>query len=160
MRAGFVEYEPVRPLQTKVRRIFVTPQIAILLSGKGDVNLMFPSVDAERLVSKFCNGWLVSVSRKSKPTELEQLENLDDVWAMCFRKPAPGWRVFGRFLDKNVFVGLAAHDRYELVPKLTYHAKAKAIIADWDRLLPGVSPLRSKKLQDYLGQGYYDYDQG
>lgn len=63
----------------------------------------------------FAAGHLVTVSRRSAPgVDLEQLEDQDEVWSLCFRRPRPGWRLLGRFLERDVFVGLRLYERHFL----------------------------------------------
>jgi len=47
---------------------------------------------------------LIGDPSKQKP-DIERLSGLDEAWVMCFRRPLPGWRLFGRFVAKNIFVG-------------------------------------------------------
>ena len=149
--AGFVEYESPRPIAAKQRQVFLDANVARLLSGDDAIAAMFPSVEAERLLSTFCKGHLVTVSAKRKRSDLEKLIGLDEAWALCFRKPKPGWRVFGRFIEPNVFVGLRAYDRIDLGSvKGRYDALAQAMIDDWNDVLPDVPPLRASEISGYL----------
>jgi hypothetical protein len=51
----------------------------------------FPHLCTDLIVGRFVEGHFLIVSRKSaKYVDLEQLEDLDEVWALCFRKPRPG----------------------------------------------------------------------
>lgn len=149
--AGFAEYESPRPIAVKQRRVFLHADVSRLLSGDEAIAAMFPSVEAERVLSTFCKGHLVSVSATGKRSDLEQLVGLDEAWALCFRKPKPGWRVFGRFIEPNVFVGLRQYDRIDLgSAKGRYGELAQAMIEEWDRILPDVPPLRASAMSGYL----------
>jgi hypothetical protein len=148
--AGFAEYESPRPIAFKQRRVFLHADVALLLSGDEAIAAMFPSVEAERLLSTFCKGQFVSVSATGKRSDLEHLIGLEEAWALCFRRPKPGWRVFGRFIEPNVFVGLRAYDRNELGRTSRYHAFAQAMIDEWDRILPDVPPLRAAGISGYV----------
>ena len=78
---------------------------------------------------------------------------------MCFREPAPGWRLFGRFAGKNVFVGTILKDRHECGGRKSYTRIAQRMISEWDQKLPVVHGV---KWQDYLGwtvQDVYEYDE-
>ncbi len=88
--------------------------------------------------------------------DLERLEGLDEVWVMCFRRPRPGWRLMGRFLAERCFVAIRAYDRHELGGKRAYEAKAKAMIADWDALLPDTAPFRDDTVGNYVGGVWRD----
>jgi hypothetical protein len=148
--AGFAEYESPRPIAFKQRRVFLSADVVQLLSGDEAIAAMFPSVEAERLLSTFCKGHLVTMSETRKVSDVEKLMDLDEAWAFCFRRPRPGWRVFGRFIEPSVFVGLRAYDRDELGPSRQYHAFAQAMVDEWDRILPDVPPLRAAAMSGYV----------
>jgi hypothetical protein len=131
--------------------VFLHADVALLLSGDEAIAAMFPSVEAERLLSTFCKGNLVTVSETAKTSDVEKLMGLDEAWAFCFRKPRPGWRVFGRFIEANVFIGLRAYDRIDLGSAIgRYGAMAQAMIDEWDRILPDVPPLRAAGISGYV----------
>lgn len=149
--AGFVEYESPKPIVFKQRRVFLHADVAALLSGEASIKAMFPNVEAERVLSTFCKGHLISVSAARKRSDLEKLVGLDEAWALCFRKPKPGWRVFGRLIEPSIFVGLRAYDRDDLgSAKGRYGAMAQAMIDEWDRILPDVPPLRAATMSGYV----------
>lgn len=148
--AGFVEYQSPRPLRERRRKLFLAPKVADLLNGIGAIEAMFPSVEAERLLSTFEAGLMVTVSTAGKRSEVERLNYLDEVWSVGLRKPKPGWRLFGRFVAQDVLVIISAHDRYDLGRTSHYHSVAAAMIGDWDQLLPDVPPLRASSLTGYL----------
>jgi hypothetical protein len=156
---GFVEYESPRPRVDRKRRIFVAPKIAALLNGDGAIDAMFPSVEAERVLSTFVAGYLVTLSRKGAKSDLEQLIGLDEVWALCFRKPRPGWRLFGRFVAQDVLVLTKAYDRHELGGKTNYHRLAEAVIAEWESCFSGIPPYRASEVTGYLTGGVRNVDE-
>ena len=78
---------------------------------------------------------------------------------MCFRKPAPGWRLFGRFPAKNVFVGIYLKDRHECGGRNNYVTHAINAIAEWDRLLEDVPFIRGATLGDYIDWSATDVDE-
>jgi len=138
----------------------VPSEVDDLLEGKRLVDTGFPETLADQVIGRFIAGHLIRVSRKSKSNvDLEQLEGLDEIWALCFRKPKPGWRVFGRFLEKDLFVGLRAHDRHEFGSRFSFSGKASGILSDWEELFGTIPPLRSDKLSDYLSGVYVDVDE-
>ena len=50
--------------------------------------IIFPHYEADFIMSKFMHGHVVSISSKmGVKADLELLEGVDEVWAMCFRKP-------------------------------------------------------------------------
>jgi len=106
-----------------------------LLDG-GGVSLSFPDWEAEKVIGLYGARWLMMVSLSGRPRtgvepDLERLEGLDEVWALCFRRPRPGWRVFGRFLQRDLFIGLLAYDRVVLNGGPTYSTRAAAVAPQW-----------------------------
>jgi hypothetical protein len=159
LRLGFVERVPLRPLANPARSLLLKPEIRDILDGS-DVRLGFPHREADKIVGRYVAGYLLSVTRKSaEDADLEQLEDLDDVWALCFRRPRPGYRVLGRFLERDMFVGFRLYDRHTLDGKKVYTARAAEIIHDWKRDFGSIDPLRSKDLTAYLGGVFRDVDQ-
>jgi hypothetical protein len=149
---------PLRPLGDEKRHLLVTPEINALLDGNL-VRVLFPDVSAEALIGKFVAGYLVTVSRqitKKKP-DVEQIVGADEVWALCARKPPPGWRILGRWHKQDVFIALRSWSKTKLFanyPKATHE-----VIADWQQLL-GAEPVhRGQVVGDYLGGVFRDVDQ-
>jgi hypothetical protein len=148
--------------------LLVTQEIADLLDGER-VSSGFPDAVADVVVGKFLAGQSVTASvrwlalpnayrkRFEKNLEFERLEGIDEVWAVCFRKPKPGWRLFGRFLQPDVFAAIAAHDRRDLAPASKYAERALQAIEQWNKLgLP--APHRGTKVGDYLDGAIFDVD--
>jgi hypothetical protein len=134
------------------RRIFVKPEINELIAGRVLSNPEFPSGEANFEIGKFVKGYIVGVSRKySGRGELKQLSGLHEAWAFCFRRPSPGWRMFGRFAQKNIFVGFSCIPREQAGDILRYNEQAKAMISEWDILFPGIAPFSAPNFEDYLG---------
>ena len=80
----------------------------------------------------------------------------DEVWALCPRKPPPGWRILGRFYERDVFVALRAWDKHRLFSN--YALAATEVIEDW-RTLFGEQPAhRGTNLTDYLSGVVNDVD--
>jgi len=118
------------------------------------LNTGFPDYKADAQTTIFAAGQLVRVSlvgdpQKKKP-DLELLTDLDEAWAMCFRKPRPGWRLFGRFVDRNVFIGLCLVDRNQMKGFRAYGQIAQNMIDKWNRDFSSLHPVRSNSLADYL----------
>lgn len=150
LKVGFVERDALRSTHPKARALVVIPRIGELLDGE-DISLGFPNVAADVIVGRYLAGHLVTVSRKSAAdVDLEKLENVDEMWALCFRRPRPGWRLFGRFLEKDLFVGLRLYDRNTLGNIPTYTKYAEETINDWKDKFGPIEPLRSNDLADYL----------
>jgi hypothetical protein len=133
------------------RELYVTPTIADLLNG-GTPSLGFPHVGADQLVARYIAGFLVTVAVPYKPkclADLERLDDVDEVWALCFRRPRPGWRLLGRFLWREKFIGLRLYDRHEL-PGKVYGESAEAVTKDWEAMFENEEPLRGSVASDYL----------
>lgn len=156
-----VERKPLRPDSPHVRRLFVTPEIAHLLDGKRP-NSGFPHYAADADIARYMASHLVFVSltgnSKPKP-DLERLRDLDEVWAFCLRKLPPGWRIFGRFWEKNVFIGLSAYNRHDLGSAKRYGLKASPIPRDWEAIIGDAPPHRGNAVGDYVTEVYRDVDQ-
>ena len=76
----------------------------------------FPHIEADKVIGRYIAGHLSFVTRKSaKDADLEQMEGLDDVWALCLRKPRPGYRLLGRFLNRTCSSAFAYMTAIELV---------------------------------------------
>jgi hypothetical protein len=89
--------------------------------------------------------------------ELERLDELDEVWAMCFRKPAPGWRLFGRFIEKDTFLGLRAFDRHVLANRNSYRTAAADIeLTIWREFCGDTPPHRGGEISDYITGPFID----
>ena len=134
------------------RHLLVTPEIDALLDGRVCFGL-FPEVAAETLIGTFSAGWLLTVTRrmpkKKERPDLEQIVDQDEIWALCIRKPPPGWRILGRWYEKNVFIGLRAWDKHKLARH--YPKASQEVIDDWQERF-GAQPVhRGDKLDDYVG---------
>jgi hypothetical protein len=159
LRLGFVVRVPLRPIPEPRRSLLLKPEIQDILDGT-NVRTGFPHIEADKVVGRFVAGHLLCVTRKSaEDADLEQLENLDEVWALCFRKPRPGYRLLGRFLERDMFVGFRLYDRHTLDGKKVYSARAAEIIDTWKRDFGSFGPLRSKHLSAYLSGVVRDVDQ-
>lgn len=145
-----VRRQPLKPLAEKQpRQLYVTQEITDLLDGKTQFGL-FPNVEAERIIGIFSAGHLIRVSgelTKKKPN-LERLEGFDDVWCLCIRRPPPGWRLLGRFLDKDRLVLTRAWPKNKLAKN--YEKAAKEVIADWEKISGGAEPFRRPDIEEYL----------
>lgn len=160
--AGFVEHELIVPLKPgeKKRRLWLSPDVAKLLSGQKNPDAGFPHVSADRDVGRFGRGYIVSVSRRQgSRAEFKWLKQHDEAWVYSFRKPPPGWRILGRFARKSWFVGLCYYEREELADLATYNARISDMIGQWEATFPGVEPHRGKGFEDYLGEMHRNDDE-
>jgi hypothetical protein len=123
-----------------------------------DQHLGFPERLADRLIGTFIAGHYIRLSQKSaRDADLEKLERVDEVWALCFRAPRPGWRLLGRFVVPGVFAGLKLYDRHELGEIPTYTTKARGIVTEWNAQI-GIEPFRANDLGTYVGGVFRDVD--
>lgn len=154
-----LEREPLRPMPSATRRyVLVTPQIDALLDGHVEFGV-FPDWEMEKLIGKFSARYLVTVSRQimDKKPDVEQIVGCDEVWALCPRKPIPGWRILGRWYEKDVFVALRPWPKGKLFRN--YPVAAQEVIDDWVDLFGQQQPHRGNEVEDYLSQVYHDVDQ-
>jgi hypothetical protein len=155
-----LEREPLRPLsdpKDQKRFILVTPQIDALLDGHTMYGA-FPTHDAEVLVGRFAAGYLLVSRKKTKlQPQVERLENQDEVWALCIRRPKPGWRILGRFYEANVFVAFRAWDKHQLAGH--YNQASQEILDDWRDFFGSREPHRGNSVGDYLCQVFKDVDE-
>ena len=153
-----LEREPRKPLGDPKRHLLVTPEVDQLLDGRIHYGI-FPAVSAEKLIGVFSAGQLVTVSRqltKRKP-DVEQIVGHDEVWALCFRKPIPGWRLLGRWYEKDVFVAFRPWDKKRLFGK--YKEASQEVIEDWKELFSDRPPHQGQNVSDYLSGVFRDVDE-
>jgi hypothetical protein len=142
------------PPQTErgIRQLWVLPAVRDVLDGTARPS-GFPSQDADTVTHAFVRGLFLFVSlsgdRSKRRPDMERLAGDDDVWVMCFRKPPPGWRLFGCFAEKDVFVGVDIRDRHELRGR-NYSVVAKAAFQTCEGLLHPREPLKGIDITDYL----------
>lgn len=135
----------------------MTPEIDALLDGHVLLGV-FPDTASEIIIGKFIAGHIVRVSRKKnhQRPDLEQLEGFDEIWALCPRKPAPGWRLLGRFYQRGVFVALRAWDKSSLARN--YATATQEVIEDWKELFGPEKAHRANNVDEYLGGVFIDVD--
>lgn len=158
--AGFVEHELIVPLaeKDKKRWLFVTQDVDDLLSGKLNPEVAFPSVAADHVLGRISKGLIVSVTRSmSCKADFKQLKGLDEAWTIQLPGPGAGWRLFGRFARKNVFVGFDCRERGDCAPLTKYNEIAIDMIGEWNSHLP-LGPLTGSRAEDYLGVMVYEKD--
>ena len=150
--------EPLRPFGDPKRYLFVVPQIDALLDGHV-LHGVFPATTTEKLVGIFSAGQLVTISRKitKRKPDMEQIVGHDEVWALCARTPKPGWRLLGRWYEKDAFIALRAWDKRHLFGK--YPEAAQEVIADWEELFDARPPHRGAAIGDYLSGVFRDADE-
>lgn len=143
-----IEFQPVKAV-TQKRRIYVTQDVHLLLRTPNTA-LMFPSVEAERVLTNFYAGYGVSVSLASaKDCQFERLEGVGEIWAACFRKPRPGWRLFGWFVEPDVLMLGAGYDRRALAGQ-NYSKLATQTQTDLLTRFPNLPVLVGNVAEDYI----------
>jgi hypothetical protein len=90
--------------------------------------------------------------------ELERLEGFDEAWVLCHRRPGAGWRLAGRYLERDVLVLFRIYDKRDIGKD--YNIVAQDIIDDWDKHLKGFEPCRGPWLSGYTSREYRDADEG
>jgi hypothetical protein len=111
----------------------VSTEVTDLLDGRTAFG-NFPAIEAERLIGIFCAGQLITISQKinERRPDLEKLEGFEEVWCFCLRRPKPGWRLFGRFLQKDHLILLRGWDKHKLFHQ--YEKASQEVIDDWNDL--------------------------
>lgn len=158
VRKDLREYIPVRPIPDQRRWLLVTPHIEDLLRGRTEFGV-FPDREAEVLIGRYAAGHLLTVSRamtEEKP-DIEQIVDADEVWALCPRRPKPGWRILGRFYDKDIFIAFRAWDKTKLFGN--YPKATAEVISDWEALFDKRLPHSGKEISDYLSGVIKDVDE-
>ncbi len=163
---------PLRDGAVESRQVFVTTKISEALDGKDGNVAGFPWTQADVLIGKFCAGQLVKVALTSKKDgkfikrgrygwpEIERMDGVDEVWILCIRKPQPGWRILGRFLRKNCFIGLELHDAHDLhKPDDAYNNAAQKVIEVWNVVFGQQEPHRGKQIDDYMSGVWIDVNE-
>ena len=148
---------PVRPdSEDSSRVLFVLPELTSIL-GSGALSRV-SDVEWEVPIRSFCIGAMLTVSfrkNRNRPV-IERLADYDEVWAMCARKPKPGWRLLGRFLHPDCFIGLAAWPKGELFGR--YDEAAADVIRLWGEIFGLQEPWRGNRPADYLTGAWHDLD--
>src|SRR5690349_4989404 len=129
-----------------------------LFEGVDDKPELSPT-RAEAMADRFvaADHLIVSLKAGDKRPNLERLERIDEVWALCVRTPKPGWRYLGRFLRQDWLVLQKAHAKRDLVGN--YPLFSGEVIADWEQRFPEREPLRGAAVGDYLsGDNWRDID--
>jgi len=153
-----VERNPLRPLGEAVRRLSVSTEVADLLDGRTAFG-NFPAFEAERMIGIFCGGGYLTISRKKNKVrpDLEKLEGFDEVWSFCLRRPVPGWRLLGRFLQKDHLILLRGWDKHALFDR--YKAASEQVIEDWSALFGTKVAHSADWYSGYLGGVIRDADE-
>jgi len=122
----------------------------------------YPNPKFSALLQQYIAGYYLTASlcgnpnKKLKP-DFERLTDLDEVWAMCFRATRVNqWRLLGRFVRQNIFVGLGLYRRSFLNGKTTYHVRAVEFLAHWEKFEHSLPVIRSNRIEDYISEPVRD----
>lgn len=152
--------KPLKPAPgDDARLMYVTPEVFETLRGAGSNGAQLPEAEkhiTEQLILRFCMGHLMYVSldgNSSKRSNITRMKNLDEVWALCARKPKMFQvRIFGRFLAQSVFVGLKLYQRGNLGNEKQYHGLASQTPEIWTVTVGDTEPLRADSAAGYVGR--------
>lgn len=119
--------------------------------------------EMEKQIAIYAAGFLIAGSllgTSSKKPTMEKLANLDEVWAMCARKPLAGQiRILGRFYERSIFVGLEIYNRGFLGSRENYHKVAEKIPDRWVDVFGSKPAHTGETLSDYLSGVVRDVDE-
>jgi hypothetical protein len=141
---------------TEKRQLWVPTEIEIVLRGQGPPD-DFIDPNLQAFLQKFIAGYYVTGSmngdlQKLKP-DFERLQNLDEVWAMCFRAPKFNqWRLLGRFIAPDTFIGLGLYRRSFLDGEAKYHRHALDFIQHWTNVMTTAPVLKGQAIGDYISK--------
>ncbi len=158
VRKDLKEYKPRQPHAEQIRWLLVTPQIEDLLRGRTEFGV-FPEREAEIVIGRYAAGHLLTVSRQitEERPDIEQVVGADEVWALCFRRPRPGWRLLGRFYQRDIFVALRAWDKHELSGK--YDEAAAEVVGDWKTMFGDHPACTGNSISEYMSGVLKDVDE-
>jgi|GEM_PF-1529611 len=156
-------YAPSRQNHELKRGLWVTKEISDVLTDKlvpAEFKNAEPLAlsDAQIVRDNFSFGWLVTVSRQKpgKSAVIKQMHGADEVWTFCLRKISPGWRIIGRFLEQDCFVGV------RIVPRSRIGMDGTKLFiecaTEMDVKFAGLPCVRSDNLSHYLTGQYNDLD--
>ncbi|WP_162239267.1 hypothetical protein [Methylobacterium sp. Leaf100] len=149
---GFVRVEPRVRERDDGNQIWVLPWMLSILDGQSAA-IGFSDRHADAQNSLIIHGYYFRVSLagdSSKKPDVERLRDLSEAWTICYRKPKPGWRLFGRLYARGLFIGTDMRDRHDVGTTKAYTAAAIAAVGDLERRLPGIPPCQGNEVGDYF----------
>lgn len=132
------------------REIYLPPDIKETITN--------PNVDrrfgrAQAMLEAFVRGdvFVVRLPPKKNVTAMMALLDPmeDDVWEFRIREPKPGLRIFGRFAEKDIFIGTHCYVRDEL-PKDKWAHQIKLCRHEWKLLFPAYPALSGSNVHDFI----------
>jgi hypothetical protein len=129
----------------------------------GEVAAGIASLDPRRLerwehlradISHFVENGLVTWSfmRWLEPKKFEH-------WELRSVRPRPSLRVFGRFAERDVFIGTHVKERASLGAKWSLNWELEKLVCEdeWRLALDGSAPFRACAYEDYFTENAYRY---
>ncbi len=158
--AGLVSYELPRGPGDRRRWVFCTRELQQFLTS-GAPGSDFSPLQAQQLLGTFIRGENLGISqrrtRRRSEVDLERLEGMEEIWALCIRHPRPGWRILGRFLGRSVFVALEVKDKRDIGSD--YGPIADEVKDFWKSIFGQRPPLVANWISGYIDGDHYDKDQ-
>ena len=134
------------------RELWVPEEINEVLAGEAKA-LGYPDPSPSAGVrQRYIAGYYMSGSLVGDPDEqrpnFERLIGRNEVWVMCMRAPRDNqWRLMGRFIGKNIFVGLRLFSRAFLNGEEHYNHQAQLFEQNWPTTEQYVI---GSKIEDYI----------
>jgi hypothetical protein len=159
-----VRLPPYSLVEEERRFIFLAePICAVLRDRPTTIKVDFPNPKAEVLITAYIAGNYITVSMLGDPSgagpDLERMHTVDEVWLFCFRSVKNNqWRIMGRFVAPNTFVGLRLYRRSELDGD-NYERCAFEFQVCWQSCFGARPFIRSSLWTDYLSGYVKNVDQ-
>jgi hypothetical protein len=120
-----------------------------------------PAGHTDAKIGSFVKGHVLLVTqqrnKKRITADFKKFEGHDEVWVMVFPQPKnEQWRLFGRFADKDIFVGLLLLPRKECGPDELYQQRAEEMVGLWKF---EKKPLSGDFPSDYLSGAVINKDE-
>ena len=140
------------------RTLFVSEKVRTFISGTApgmDEKMRRRWLTARAVLEAFVDGnWITTKSKPKSRAEMAILcPHEDGVWEFRDVKPRPSLRIFGAFMQKDVFIALAPYERSELGEKGSqeWTNALQDFKAQWQKLFDGHKAMYGGKYpDDYL----------
>lgn len=166
MGRGLVAHSPLFEIKEAKRTILLPPELRTELRGEMKPGSEFPGTAAAELVARFMLGLVLKVSQKNrrgwklkKPDQpdFERLEGYDEIWVLCFRKPGAGWRLSGRFLERDVLVLFDIRDKRDV--DNDYKNVVTSVTSEWQKYFGDQAPHSGNWIDAYISGSHFDVDE-
>lgn len=132
------------------RRMYVTTEIQSFVDDENSRQ----GNALRAVIDRYLTGNRVTVSKdKDADVNLKQLTPIAaEIWEIRSKKERPATRVFGSFVQKDVFVGLTWAFRPELgaIHSKEWKFALQQYKHEWHKLFPTYAPLSGETFDDYL----------